>query len=250
QLGGYAINLAWDMVRLGERESIEDVAKNLSRWVNIIILRTYAQTRLEKLANSAHVPVINALTDEFHPCQALAMMLTLNEHLGKVKGKTVCFVGDGNNVASSHMIICSKLGVNYTIACPENYSIDMELFNKAKAIAKNNNCRISQIRDPFEGVKNADLIYTDTWASMGQEKEQAKRKRIFAAYQVNKKLMQAAPGHALVSHCMPAHRGEEITSEVIDGRQSIAFDEAENRLHVQKGVILFLLGKASGSGKS
>jgi len=240
ELGGYPINLAPGMVQMGQRESVEDVARNLERWVHLLIVRTYSHDTLLRIAQSCSVPVINALTDSYHPCQALACALTIKEALSDEKKISVAFIGDGNNVCASLMIICAKLGYNFVLACPPGYELPADLVKTCTDIARSRGSSISIVSDPAAAVAEASLIYTDVWASMGQESEKEKRKKDFAAFQLNAALLLKAPAQAQISHCLPAHRGEEITSDVLDSPRSRAFDEAENRLHVQKAVIVHL----------
>ena len=242
QFGGKSIYMPGKDISLGIRESIPDGAKNLSRWVDVVVMRTFGQDVVENLAVNSTIPVINALTDTEHPCQALACVHTLIEHLGKdLKGKKMVFVGDGNNVANSLMLLAPFVGMDFVMCCPEGYDPDQGIVRDAM-----NNCvqmKTNYIveRNPEKAVKNADLIYTDVWASMGQEEETAIRAEKFRAYKVDSALMTKAGEKCLVSHCLPAHRGEEITSEVLDSPNSIAFDEAENRLHSQKAVLYKLI---------
>jgi ornithine carbamoyltransferase len=239
ELGGHPINLPQESVGMGKRESVEDVARNLDRIVHLIVARTFAHDTLTRLAASCSIPVINALTDLAHPCQALAFGQTLQEVRPGEK-LNITFVGDGNNVCSSIMVLCAKLGHRFTHAGPKGYEPRADLANKCKEICAASGGDISLATDPNEAVKAADVIYTDVWASMGQESETEKRKKDFGAYQVNASLLAKAPSGAIVSHCLPAHRGEEITSEVLDSKACVAYTEAENRLHVQKAVIVHL----------
>ena len=195
------------------------------------------------MAAHASIPVINALSDDHHPCQALALGLTLKEQFGKLKGLELTFIGDGNNVAASLLLLCAKLGTHFTLACPKGYEIGKNILSLASKEAVKSGSKIRVLHDPKEAVKRADLIYTDVWASMGQERETLERKKRFSPFQVNEKLMALAPKHARFSHCLPAHRGEEATNEVLDGAASVMFDEAENRLHVQKAVLSLLVKK-------
>jgi ornithine carbamoyltransferase len=240
ELGGHALTLTSDMVGLGKRESVEDVARNLERLVHIIVARTFSHDTVVQLARYSSIPVVNALTDTFHPCQALAFALTLDEHGAVGHGKKVVFVGDSNNVCNSIMVLCAKLGYDFTVACPAEYEPAPAILEKANEIARKNGGALSVTNDPQSAVAGACAIYTDVWTSMGQEREQEKRKKDFAAFQVNAALISRAPSDVLVSHCLPAHREEEITSDVLDSPRSVAFDEAENRLHVQKAVIVHL----------
>ena len=242
QFGGKSMYLPGSDISLGKRESVSDGAKNLSRWVEVIIMRTFDHAVVEELAVNATIPVVNALTDHEHPCQALACMMTLREHLGETGDKTMVFVGDGNNVAHSLMLAAPLAGMDFVMSCPEGYEPDSAVVEAAAVASRNAGTSYRLVRDPFEAVRGADVLYTDVWASMGQEEEANVRARAFREYRVNGELMAHAGEKCLVSHCLPAHRGEEITSDVLDGPRSIAFDEAENRLHVQKGVLYRLLG--------
>jgi ornithine carbamoyltransferase len=241
ELGGHAVNLAADMVGMGKRETIADVARNLERWVHVVVFRTFSHSRLEEFANNCDIPVINALTDSFHPCQALAFGLTLREQFGNDVPGSVVFVGDGNNVCSSIMVLCATLGIDFTIACAEGYEPAGAVMNACRDRASASGAVIAVSHSPAEAVHNAAVVYTDVWASMGQENEAARRARDFRGFQINDELLAHAPREAVVSHCLPAHRGEEITDEVLDSPRCVALDEAENRLHVQKAVIRFLL---------
>jgi ornithine carbamoyltransferase len=244
ELGGQAINLESTMVRMGERETVEDVARNLERWVHLVIARTYAHDTVVQLARYSRMPVINALTDQEHPCQALAFGLTIREHRGD-DSQNIVFVGDGNNVCSALMILSVKLGYDFTVACPAGYEPPADLVQTCQAIASKFGRTVAVTQDPYAAVRRASAIYTDVWASMGQEDEALERKKIFTPYAVNEKLIARAPSDVLVSHCLPAHRDEEIQSEVLDSARSIAFDEAENRLHAQKAMIIHLFSQVS-----
>ncbi|MCL2690314.1 MAG: ornithine carbamoyltransferase [Chitinispirillia bacterium] len=237
ELGGHVINLASEAVGIGTRESIEDVARNLERIVHLIVYRTFGHNKIESMARSSAIPVINALTDTHHPCQALAFGLTVAEARGDVR-QNVLFAGDGNNVCNSIMVICAKLGHNFTFAGPKGYEPNGEIVKRCREIAAQNGGEINITNDLYKAAANAEVIYTDVWTSMGQEEQAQERKAIFADYQVNSALMAAASKDVLVSHCLPALRGEEITSEALDSKNSVAFEEAENRLHVQKAVIV------------
>jgi ornithine carbamoyltransferase len=241
QLGGYSIYLGPDEINLGVRESIKDAAKTISRYVDGIVLRTFEHKNVLEMAKFATVPVINGLSDFSHPCQALADVYTIREKLGDLKGINFAYIGDGNNVCNSLLFACSKLGINMNIATAKGYEPDGSVFKEAKRIARAANARINLFNKPQEAAKYADIIYTDVWTSMGQEKESEKRKKIFREFQVNKKLVNCAKRNALIMHCLPAHRGEEITDEVIDSKNSVVFDQAENRLHVQKAILCTLL---------
>ena len=240
ELGGHAINLASEMVGMGKRESVTDVARNLERIVHLIVARTYSHQTVELLAKHSSIPVINALTDKFHPCQALAFGMTLQEHLKGDKKPKIAFIGDSNNVCNSLMVLSAKLGYDFSVVCPEKYCPSADLLNTCTTIAKSTGSEIKVTSDLKGAVKNATVLYTDVWTSMGQEHESEQRRCDFASFQLNAEILSIAPKEALVSHCLPAHRGEEITSDVLDSKQSIAFDEAENRLHVQKAVIVHL----------
>ena len=236
QLGGSSVLM--DM-RLGERESVPDVARNLDRWVDGIMARTFSHDHIVELAEYASVPVINALTDPLHPCQILADAQTLREHRGKdLSSLKLAFVGDGNNVFHSWANFASRVPLNLTLVCPKGYEPDMNLVSRAQQSAKG---EIVVTHDIDAGLKDSDVVYTDVWASMGQEDEALAREKVFAPYQVNAALMAKAKPGALFMHCLPAHRGSEVTSEVIDGPGSVVFDEAENRLHAQKAVLATLM---------
>ncbi len=237
QLGGHAVYLAPADIQVGKRESAADVARNLSRWVDGIMARTFSHDVITGLAEHATVPVINALSDYTHPCQALAFGQLVLEARGDLAGANVVFVGDGNNVAHSIMLLAVMTGMSFTLACPVGYGPDEALVRKCIDLGG----EVEVVHDPVAAVESADFIYTDVWASMGQEEESAVRKQAFEAFQVNEALLRSAPSAAIVTHCLPAHRGEEITDGVLDGPNSRAFDEAENRLHAQKAVLLALL---------
>ncbi len=241
QLGGFSVPLMPTEISLGKRESVHDVAKNLDRMVQGIMIRTFAHQIVVDMAKYASIPVINALTDYSHPCQALADYLTVQEVKGKLKGLKLCFVGDGNNVAHSLMFAGARLGVNVTVACPKGYEPSPVALSHAREDAQESGARIEVVHDASEGVRNADVIYTDVWASMGQEAEAEARKAIFRPFQINAALMTKANKGAIFLHCLPAHRGDEVTDEVIDSPASFVFQEAENRLHVQKAVMYQLM---------
>jgi ornithine carbamoyltransferase len=228
-------------ISLGKRESIHDVAKNLERMVQGIMIRTFAHQIVVDMARFASIPIINGLTDYSHPCQALADYLTIQEVKGDLKGLKLCFVGDGNNVAHSLMFTGARLGTNVTVACPKGYEPSPVALQHAMEDAEETGARIEVVHDAFEGVKNADVIYTDVWASMGQESETEARKAIFQPFQVNKQLMAKAKSGAIFMHCLPAHRGDEVTDEVIDSSSSVVFQQAENRLHAQKAIMAQLM---------
>lgn len=240
ELGGHAIYLASDQIQMGKRESVKDVAKNLDRWVHLVVARTFLHETMVELATHSSIPVVNALSDKFHPCQALAFGFTLRERLGDRARVKVAFVGDGNNVCNSIMVLAAKLGWHFSWAGPRTYEPDPTVVAMCRAVARGTGAAIAVGHDAGQAVSGASVVYTDVWTSMGQEKETAIRKKRFAPFQVNEKLLAKAPRGALVSHCLPAHRGEEITSGVLDSDNSIALDEAENRLHIQKAVIVHL----------
>lgn len=241
QLGGHAIYLGAQDIQMGVRESYADVARNLDRWVDSIAARTFAHATITVLAEQARIPVINALSDWEHPCQALATLLTVQERWGRLAGLRLAWVGDGNNVLRSLLLGSVRLGISVAIATPEGYGLDAETLRAAREDAVAAHASVEVTDDPAQAVSGADLIYTDIWASMGREAEADIRRRAFARYQVNATLLTHAPRHALVSHCLPAHRGEEITDDVLDGSRSLAFEEAENRLHAQKALLAQVL---------
>jgi ornithine carbamoyltransferase len=241
-LGGNAIFVDHTSSPLGERESVSDVAKNVERWVDIIVLRTYAHDTITEMAANSRVPVVNALSDFEHPCQALADFMTLQEHFGTAKGLNFTYLGDGNNVCHSLMLTGAQLGANVTIATPRGYSPDIEIVTRAREIAESNGCEVRLTQDPQASVDGADAVYTDVCVSMGMEHESTKRAPIFRPFQVNEALMQKAQPHAVFMHCLPARRNAEVSDTVLDGPQSIVFDQAENRLHAQKALLLLLLG--------
>ncbi len=250
QLGGQVLYLAPTDIGLGKRESVPDVAANLSRWVNAISARTFAHKTVEELAEYATVPVVNALSDAEHPCQALADFLTVLDHKGKAGNEDafdwtsikLAYIGDGNNVAHSLMLTAAKLGASVAIGCPKGYEPGKDFIEKTREDAKKTGAEVLITNDPKEAAADADVLYTDVWASMGQEAEAQERKKTFAPFQVNAELVSHAKADALVEHCLPAHRGEEITDEVLDGPHSVVLDEAENRLHIQKAILYKLLG--------
>ena len=246
QLGGHAVYLAPGDIGLGKRESVKDVARNLSRWVDALVVRTFSQRLLEEMAMEATVPVINALTDLLHPCQAIADLMAIREAKGNLKGLHLVYVGDGNNVALSLAHAAGKVGMHFTIACPAGYEPNADILTEARADAESTGSQIAVVNDPKEVLCTADAIYTDVWTSMGQEKETEERRRVFAAYQVNEEMMDLAPADALFMHCLPAHRGEEVTDDVLDGLQSVALEQAENRLHAHKAILLALLAEQRG----
>lgn len=243
QMGGYSLYLSPNEISLGKRESVHDVAKNLERMVQGIMIRTFGHNIVEEFSKHARIPIINGLTDYSHPCQAMADFLTLHEHKGELKGLKLTYVGDGNNVAHSLMDAGARLGVDVTVACPKGFEPNMIAYNDAVEAAKLTGAKIEVVHCAKEGVKGADAVYTDVWASMGQEAETATRKKIFAPFQINEDLMGCAKSGALFMHCLPAHRGDEVTDAVVDASYSVVFDEAENRLHAQKAIVYQLMKK-------
>jgi len=241
-LGGSAVFMDHRHVRLGTRESIRDMARNLERWVHGIVARTYKHKALEELAANCSIPVINGLSDYMHPCQALADFFTLTEKWGGVKGKKIVYVGDGNNTCHSLVHVAARLGAHITVCSPEGYEPNARIINEAMLMARESGSDIRILNDPDTGVRDADAVYTDVWASMGQEDETEERSAIFNDYRVDEEMMAAAKPGAYFMHCLPAHRGQEVTSGVIDSPQSIVFDIAENRLHVQKAILALLMG--------
>ena len=241
QLGGSAVYLTTTDFRLGERESVADIARNLERWVDVIMARTFSHATVTELATTARVPVINGLTDLRHPCQVLSDCFTLIEHRGRLEGLRVAWIGDGNNVANSWIAAAMRFGFTFAIACPKGYEPDPALVAAARQVGAD----IVVTTDVAEAAAGADVLYTDTWTSMGQEAEAVARRAVFAPYQINAAALRRAKPDAVVMHCLPAHRGEEITDEVMDGPHSIVFDQAENRLHVQKGVLVWLHNQVS-----
>jgi ornithine carbamoyltransferase len=241
-MGGAAVFLDHAQSRLGERESVPDVAKNLDRWVHAIVARVFEQRVLDDLAGNAAIPVINALSDRFHPCQALADFFTLEEHFGSLRGLKFAYIGDGNNVCHSLLTIGARVGAHVRVATPAGYEPDSAIVAEARRSARETRSKIEILRSPEDAVAGAQAVYTDVWTSMGQETEAAARATIFAPYQVNESLFAQADSRAVFMHCLPAHRGSEVTEGVLDSPQSIVFDQAENRLHVQKAILLTLLG--------
>lgn len=238
QLGGQALFLSNRDLQLGRGEPIRDTARVLSRYLDGIMIRTFGHDRVEELAKWADIPVINALTDLLHPCQVLTDLLTIEEYKGKnLKGLKMAYVGDGNNMTNSFLYGCAKVGMTFVAATPEDYRPDATVFKNALEDAKETGASLSLVTDPHEAVKDADIVVTDTWASMGQEAEHEARKKIFAPYQVNKELLEGADKRVIVMHCLPAYRGEEITEEVLEANDDVIFDEAENRLHTQKAIM-------------
>jgi ornithine carbamoyltransferase len=236
-MGGSVVFLDHSQARLGERESIADVARNLERWVQGIVARVYDQKVLEELAANADIPVINALSDRFHPCQALADYFTLEEKFGSLRGFKLAYVGDGNNVCHSLIFLAARLGVHLRVATPPNYEPAAEVVAEAKRVARETRAKIELYSDPREAVSGAQAVYTDSWTSMGFEAEENVRNALFQPYQVNRELMACAAPKAVFLHCLPAHRDLEVTAEVLDGRQSIVLDQSENRMYVQKAIL-------------
>jgi len=243
QLGGHSVYLSQAEVGLGSREPIADAARTLSRYVDIIAARTFAHATVESLAKYATVPVINALSDGEHPCQALADIMTIYEKKGKLEGLTVAYIGDGNNVSNSLMLACVLVGMNFRIASPKGYELPDKIVRLGLRSSKKVGAEIALLKEPREAVKGADVVYTDVWTSMGQEAEAEKRRKAFAGYQVDAKLMKLAAKDAIFMHPLPAHHDEEVAPGIVDSKQSVVFDQAENRLHVQKAILAEILGK-------
>lgn len=241
QLGGHAIYIGPDEVQIGKRESVSDVANVLSRYVNVIMYRAFSNQIMRELAKHASVPVINGLDDMEHPCQCAADLLTVLEHKKKLAGLRLVYVGDGNNVCNSLLLGCAVTGMNMRAATPKDFKPNADLLAKAQEIAKGKGCTIEVTSNPFQAVEGADVLYTDTWVSMGQEAEKAQREKLFLPYQVNDKLVEKAAKDYIFLHCLPAHRGLEVSAEIIDGSHSVVFDEAENRMHAQKAIIVAAL---------
>jgi len=242
--GGDALYLSPNEIGLGKRESIADIARVLSGYLQALMARTFDHAHVLELAKWSEIPVINGLSDYNHPCQGIGDALTIQEKFGKAKGLNVTYVGDGNNVAVSLMHVCAKLGWNFTIANPEDYDISHKAVETAKEIIKETSAVLAFVRDPHEAVKDAQVIYTDTWTSMGQEEETAKREKVFPPYQVNAQLVSEADKDVIVMHCLPAHRNHELTDDVADGPHSVIFPQAHNRLHAQKAILARLFGVA------
>lgn len=238
QLGGHAIYLGPADILLGQRESVPDIGKNLSLWVDAVMARTFAHAAVSELAENSNVPVINGLSDLYHPCQVLADCFTLTELRGDLKGMSVVFVGDGNNMVHSWMLAAARLGFKFTVVCPEGYEPEADIVSEARALGSGD---IVVTHDIEGGTKDADVLYTDVWASMGQESEAEHRRKVFSPYQVDRRVLDNAANDAIFMHCLPAHRGEEVSSEVLDGPHSVVLQEAENRLHLQKALIAWLL---------
>ena len=237
QLGAQAIYINASEIQLGRGETIEDTAKVLSRYLHAIVIRTFAHEKIEKFAANATIPVINGLTDLHHPCQALADLMTIKEEKGQLKDVRLAYIGDGNNVANSLVESASLTGIDLVLACPEGYEPDKKIFEASTSKGG----KVKTIKNPYEAAKDADVLYTDVWVSMGQESESEEKKNVFKDFQINRKLLDHAKPDAIVMHCLPAHRGEEITGEVIDSDQSVVFKQAENRLHTQKALLEYLI---------
>lgn len=245
-LGGVSFFVDQTQSLLSVRETLSDVAHNVERWCDVIVLRTFAHATVEDIAEYADIPVINALSEREHPCQALADYFTLQEKFGDLRKVRLAYIGDGNNVANSLLLVCASLGSTIHLATPDGYSPDSQILADAYEIAQETGATIQLFNDPFEAVQGADAVYTDTWVSMGQENESEQRIQIFSPYQVNHQLMSQAKSHAIFMHCLPAYRGKEVTNDVIDSPRSVVFDQAENRLHVQKAILSLLLGGGVG----
>ncbi|MDR1829371.1 MAG: ornithine carbamoyltransferase [Candidatus Fibromonas sp.] len=243
QLGGMPVMLDPKSIGLNKRECVKDIARCLSRWVNGLVVRCYEQSLVEQLAEHGSIPIINALSDDYHPCQALALGQTMVEEFGEdLRGKTVAFIGDGNNVANSIMELCAKLGMNFTLACPEGFEQKAVEVEAALPKFKENGCKYRQFNSTKEAVIDADILYSDVWVSMGQEEQKEEKRSHFRPFQINDELLKLAPAHCKVTHCLPANRGEEITDSVMDNLQiNLCYEEAENRLHAQKAVLWQLL---------
>ena len=243
QLGGMPVMLDPKSIGLNKRECVKDIARCLSRWVNGLVVRCYEQSLVEQLAEHGSIPIINALSDDYHPCQALALGQTMVEEFGEdLRGKTVAFIGDGNNVANSIMELCAKLGMNFTLACPEGFEQKAGEVGAALPKFKENGCKYRQFNSTKEAVIDADILYSDVWVSMGQEEQKEEKRSHFRPFQINDELLKLAPAHCKVTHCLPANRGEEITDSVMDNLQiNLCYEEAENRLHAQKAVLWQLL---------
>lgn len=240
-LGIHPIFLRTEEIQIGTREPIKDIGRVLSGYVDAVVIRTFDQAHVEDLANYSSIPVINALTDSYHPMQSLADLMTMLEFKDRLTGLKLAYIGDGNNVAHSLMVVSGKLGINMSIASPEGYEPNPEVVEFTRSYVRNLKQKIIITHDPFEAVKDADVIYTDVWASMGQESEKEERLKVFRPYQVNGELMDAAKPSAIFMHCLPAHRGEEVTDEVMESKQSVVFQQSENRLHTAKAVLVSLI---------
>jgi ornithine carbamoyltransferase len=241
QLGGYPLFLSPNDLQIGRGETVKDTALTLSRYLDGIMIRTFSHDEVLELAANASIPVINGLTDLLHPCQVMGDMMTILEHKGTLKGIKLAFIGDGNNMAHSLLFGGAKTGMDVVLACPKGFEPDEKIMQTAQQDALETGARLEMVRDPREAVQDADVVYTDVWASMGQEKEAEEKEKHFALYQVNQQMLKLAKPDAIVMHCLPAKRGREITDEVIDGPNSVVFDEAENRLHIQKAIMALVM---------
>lgn len=248
QLGGYAMVLPMSDIQLSRGETVADTARVLSRYLDGIVIRTYDHSIVEEWAAEATMPVINGLTDHSHPCQALSDLMTIQEIKGRLNGLSLSYIGDGNNVANSLIEAGAKVGLRVVIGCPSGYQPDQRVIDRARMEGQSTGATIEVLENPLVAVKEADVVYTDVWISMGREREQARRLRTLAPYQLNKRLLQRAKPDAIVMHCLPAHRGEEITADVLDGPQSVVIDQAENRLHMQKAILTQLLSRKNPTG--
>jgi ornithine carbamoyltransferase len=246
QLGGHALVLPMSDIQLSRGETVADTARVLSRYLDGIVIRTYDHAIVEEWATEATMPVINGLTDHSHPCQALSDLLTIQELKGRLKGIRLAYIGDGNNVANSLIEAGAKVGMHVVIGCPSGYQPDQRVIDRARMDGQVTGAAVEVVENPLVAVKEADVVYTDVWISMGREREQARRLRILAPYQLNQRLLQRAKPDAIVMHCLPAHRGEEISADVLDGPQSVVIDQAENRLHMQKAILTQLLSRKKG----
>jgi ornithine carbamoyltransferase len=247
QLGGHALVLPMGDIQLSRGETVADTARVLSRYLDGIVIRTYDHSIVEEWAREATMPVINGLTDHSHPCQALSDLLTIQEMKGRLKGINLAYIGDGNNVANSLIEAGAKMGMRVVIGCPSGYQPDQRVIDRARMDAQATGASIEVVENPQVAVKEADVVYTDVWISMGREREQARRLRTLTPYQLNRRLLQRAKPDAIVMHCLPAHRGEEIMADVLDGPQSVIIDQAENRLHMQKAILSHLLSRKKGA---
>jgi ornithine carbamoyltransferase len=247
QLGGYALVLPMGDIQLSRGETVSDTARVLSRYLDGIVIRTYDHSIVEEWAAEATMPVINGLTDHSHPCQALSDLMTIQEIKGRLKGLSLAYIGDGNNVANSLVEAGAKMGMRVVVGCPSGYQPDQRVIDRARMEGQATEAAIEVVENPLVAVKEADIVYTDVWISMGREREQARRLRTLSPYQLNQRLLQRAKPDAIVMHCLPAHRGEEITADVLDGPQSVVIDQAENRLHMQKAILTQLLSRKKGT---
>ncbi len=247
QLGGHALALPMSDIQLSRGETVADTARVISRYLDGIVIRTYDHAIVEEWATEATMPVINGLTDHSHPCQALSDLMTIQELKGRLKGLRLAYVGDGNNVANSLIEAGAKVGMHVVIGCPSGYQPDQRVIDRARMDGQATGAAVEVVENPLVAVKEADVVYTDVWISMGREREQARRLRILSPYQLNQRLLQRAKPDAIVMHCLPAHRGEEISADVLDGPQSVVIDQAENRLHMQKAILTQLLTRKKGA---